>query len=98
MLDCFKSILKDLISVVCRSVIYLYFVSIEVHQLYNGIRKALIDSLVLSVFSCLGNNIEVQALWIFLNCLMIVARSGDFSYSWTTVSVVLRVSVRSLTP
>ena len=48
-------------------VINLYFAWIQVRQLYNGKRKALIDSLVLLASLPRDNNIEVQALAIFLN-------------------------------
>ena len=48
-------------------IINLYFAWIQVRQLYNGKRKALIDSLVLLASLPRDNNIEVQALAIFLN-------------------------------
>ena len=58
-------------------VINLYFAWIQVRQLYNGKRKALIDSLVLLASLHRDNNIEVQALMIFLNSKLLPRRKAQ---------------------
>ena len=59
-------------------IINLYFAWIQVRQLYNGKRKALIDSLVLLASLHRDNNIEVQALMIFLKSKLLPRRKAQF--------------------